>query len=59
MIDKNATEVAVAQIAAISMSMSDVEGWLQMASLLLAVSFGIYKWYKEIKKIKNSKGVKK
>lgn len=57
--DKNTTEVAVAQIAAISISMSDVEGWLQMTSLVLAVSFGIYKWYKEIKHIKNSKGVKK
>jgi ABC-type nickel/cobalt efflux system permease component RcnA len=59
MVDKNATEVAVAQIAAISISMSDVQLWLQMASLILAVSFGIYKWYKEIKNIKNSKGVKK
>jgi len=57
--DKNSTEVAVAQIAAISISMSDVEGWLQMASLILAVSFGIYKWYKEIQKIKNSKGMEK
>ena len=57
--DKNATEVAAAQIAAISISFADVQLWLQMASLLLAVSFGIYKWYKEIKNIKNSKGVKK
>ena len=57
--DKNSTEVAVAQIAAISISMSDIEGWLQMASLILAVSFGIYKWYKEIQKIKNSKGMEK
>ena len=57
--DKNATEVAVAQVAALSISISDVQLWLQMASLILAVSFGIYKWYKEIKNIKNSKGVKK
>lgn len=59
MMDKNATEVAVAQVAALSISISDVQLWLQMASLILAVSFGIYKWYKEIKNIKNSKGVKK
>jgi len=57
--DKNATEVAVAQIAAISISLADVVVWMQLASLLLAVSFGIYKWYKEIQKIKNSKGVEK
>jgi len=57
--DKNATEVAVAQIAAISISLADVVVWMQMASLLLAVSFGIYKWYKEIQKIKNSKGMEK
>ena len=59
MMDKNSTEVAVAQIAAISISMADVVVWMQLTSLLLAVSFGIYKWYKEIQKIKNSKGMEK
>jgi len=59
MMDKNSTEVAVAQIAAISISLADVVVWMQLTSLLLAVSFGIYKWYKEIQKIKNSKGVEK
>jgi len=59
MMDKNSTEVAVAQIAAISISLADVVVWMQLTSLLLAVSFGIYKWYKEIQKIKNSKGMEK
>jgi ABC-type nickel/cobalt efflux system permease component RcnA len=57
--DKNSTEVAIAQIAALSISVSDVQLWLQLTSLILAVSFGAYKWYKEIKKIKDSKGMEK
>jgi EamA domain-containing membrane protein RarD len=57
--DKNSTEVAIAQIAALSISVSDVQLWLQLTSLILAVSFGTYKWYKEIKKIKDSKGMEK
>jgi len=53
--DKAATEVGVAQVMALSVSIADVEQWLQITSLVLAVTFGIYKWYKEIRKIKDKK----
>lgn len=58
--DRNTTEVAIAQLTAIGLSLSDVEQSLQITSLVLAVTFGIYKWVAEIIKIKNKrKGVKK
>ena len=58
--DRNTTEVAIAQITAIGLSMSDVEQSLQITSLVLAVTFGIYKWVAEIIKIRNnSKGGRK
>jgi EamA domain-containing membrane protein RarD len=58
--DRNTTEVAIAQLTAIGLSLSDVEQSLQITSLILAVTFGIYKWVAEIIKIKNKrKGVKK
>lgn len=57
--DRNTTEVAIAQLTAIGLSLSDVEQSLQITSLILAVTFGIYKWVAEIIKIKNKrKGVK-
>jgi len=58
--DRNTTEVAIAQLTAIGLSLSDVEQSLQITSLVLAVTFGIYKWVAEIIKIKNKrKGVRK
>mgnify|MGYP000607387932 FL=1 len=58
--DRNTTEVAIAQLTALGLSLSDVEQSLQITSLVLAVTFGIYKWVAEIIKIKNKrKGVKK
>jgi len=58
--DRTTTEVAVAQVAALGLSISDVEESLQITSLVLAVTFGIYKWVVEIIKIKNKcKGMKK
>ncbi len=41
--DRNTTEVAIAQITALGLSFSDVEESLQITSLVLAVTFGIYK----------------
>ena len=58
--DKAVTEVGLAQIMALSVSLANVEQWLQILSLILAVSFGVYKWYVEIKKFKKKcKGVKR
>ena len=42
--DRHTTEMAVTQIAAIGLSLSSVEQWLRIVSLILAVSFGLYKW---------------
>ena len=53
--NKDITEIAIAQVAAIGISISEVEQWLQITSLILAVSFGVYKWYQEIKRISDSK----
>jgi len=53
--DRNTTEVAIAQLTAIGLSLSDVEQSLQITSLVLAVTFGIYKWVAEIIKIKNKR----
>mgnify|MGYP005991495869 CR=1 FL=1 len=53
--DRNTTEVAIAQITALGVSLSDVEESLQITSLVLAVTFGIYKWVAEIIKIKNKR----
>tara|TARA_R100001244_G_scaffold132173_1_gene107404 strand:+ start:671 stop:838 length:168 start_codon:yes stop_codon:yes gene_type:complete len=53
--NKDITEIAIAQVAAISISISDAEQWLQMTSLILAVTFGMYKWYQEIRKIRKKK----
>lgn len=52
--DKATTEVSIAQLAALGISFTEVEQWLQMASLILAVSFGLYRWYIEIKKIRKN-----
>ena len=58
--DRTTTEVAVAQVAALGLSISDVEESLQITSLVLAVTFGIYKWVAEIIKLRNkSKGMRK
>jgi len=52
--DKHTTELALAQVAAIGLSLSDVEQWLRILSLLVAISFGLFKWGIEINK-KNKK----
>jgi len=58
--DKATTEVGLAQLMALGVSIADVEQWLQITSLVLAVSFGAYKWFVEIRKIrKKCKGVEK
>jgi len=58
--DRNTTEVAIAQFTALGLSLSDVEESLQITSLVLAVTFGAYKWVAEIIKIRNnSKGGRK
>jgi len=58
--DRSSTEVAIAQFTALGLSFSDVEESLQITSLVLAVTFGIYKWVAEIIKIRNkSKGMRK
>jgi EamA domain-containing membrane protein RarD len=48
--DKHTTEMAIAQVAAIGLSMSDVEQWLRITSLVIAISFGVYKWVEKITK---------
>lgn len=53
--DRNTTEVAITQITALGVSLSDVEESLQITSLVLAVTFGTYKWVAEIIKIKNKR----
>jgi EamA domain-containing membrane protein RarD len=53
--DRNTTEVAIAQITALGVSLSDVEESLQITSLVLAVTFGTYKWVAEIIKIRNKR----
>jgi len=44
MMDRHTTEMAITQIAAIGVSLSSVEQWLRITSLVIAISFGIYKW---------------
>tara|TARA_R110000787_G_scaffold54157_1_gene126181 strand:- start:710 stop:868 length:159 start_codon:yes stop_codon:yes gene_type:complete len=48
--DKHTTEMAIAQVAAIGLSMSDVEQWLRITSLVIAISFGVYKWVEKLTK---------
>jgi len=48
--DRHTTEMAVTQIAAIGLSLSSVEQWLRIASLIIAISFGIYKWVEKLTK---------
>tara|TARA_B110000285_G_scaffold48440_1_gene54863 strand:- start:76 stop:234 length:159 start_codon:yes stop_codon:yes gene_type:complete len=48
--DKHTTEMAIAQVAAIGLSMSDVEQWLRITSLVIAISFGVYKWIEKLTK---------
>tara|TARA_R100001369_G_C3273653_1_gene160553 strand:+ start:68 stop:226 length:159 start_codon:yes stop_codon:yes gene_type:complete len=48
--DRHTTEMAITQVAAIGLSLSSVEQWLRITSLVLAVSFGIYKWVDKLTK---------
>lgn len=50
--DRHTTEMAVTQIAAIGLSLSSVEQWLRITSLVIAISFGVYKW---VDKLTNKK----
>lgn len=47
--DKNTIEIGFAQVMAIGLSLSDVEQWLRILSLCLAISFGIYKWVEKLR----------
>lgn len=47
MIHKPTTEVIIANIAAYGIALSDVNQWLTTISLILAISFTIYKFSKE------------
>jgi len=48
--DRHTTEMAITQVAAIGLSLSSVEQWLRITSLVLAVSFGAYKWIEKLTK---------
>tara|TARA_B110000090_G_scaffold159300_1_gene175508 strand:- start:373 stop:531 length:159 start_codon:yes stop_codon:yes gene_type:complete len=48
--DKHTVEMGIAQVTAIGLSMSDVEQWLRITSLVIAISFGVYKWVEKITK---------
>ena len=48
--DKHTIEMGFAQMMAIGLSMSDVEQWLRITSLVVAISFGIYKWVERLTK---------
>ncbi len=48
--DRHTTEMAITQVAAIGLSLSSVEQWLRITSLVLAISFGIYKWVDKLTK---------
>jgi len=50
--DRQTIEIGVAQFAAIGLSLSSVEQWLRITSLVLAVSFGAYKWIEKLTKKK-------
>ena len=50
--DRHTTEMAVTQIAEIGLSLSSVEQWLRITSLVIAISFGVYKW---VDKLTNKK----
>jgi EamA domain-containing membrane protein RarD len=51
--DRHTTEMAVTQIAAIGLSLSSVEQWLRITSLVVAISFGVYKWVDKLTRNKN------
>lgn len=48
--DKHTVEMGFAQVMAIGLSLSDVEQWLRILSLGIAISFGIYKWIEKLTK---------
>ena len=47
--DKNTIEMGFAQAMAVGLSLSDVEQWLRILSLGLAISFVIYKWVEKLR----------
>lgn len=50
MIDKDTTEILLANAGAFSLSLTDVNEWLQILSMAAALIFTIIKIVKEIKK---------
>jgi hypothetical protein len=48
--DKHTIEIGFAQVMAIGLSLSDVEQWLRITSLIVAISFGVYKWVEKLRK---------
>ena len=47
--------VLVAHLMAIGVTLTDVEQWLKIASLVLAIGYGAWKWQHEFRKAKNEK----
>ncbi len=50
MIDKDTTEILLANAGALSLSLTDVNEWLQILSMAAALIFTIIKIVKEIRK---------
>jgi len=50
MIDKDTTETVLANLGALSLSLTDVNEWLQVLSMAAALIFTIIKIGKEVKK---------
>jgi len=53
--DKHTIEMGFAQAMAVGLSLSDVEQWLRITSLVIAISFGVYKWVEKLTSKKKDK----
>lgn len=47
--------VIIAHLLAMGVTLTDVELWLKIASLLLAIGYGAWKWQHEYRKAKREK----
>lgn len=45
----DSVKIAVANTGAISVSLSEAESWLRVISLVAAISYTFYKFYKDVK----------
>jgi len=50
MIDKDTTEILLANIGALTLSITDIHDWLQILSMIAALTFTIIKIVKEVRK---------